>query len=453
VVKRAVRRFGGALAGVGSLALWVASAASGAAGAAGATAALDATGEADAPEPSPPLCQATLRLEPEHAFVGQQVLYEARILRRRDVSALSWDRPPSFPAFRAEWLPGISGDVPVELAGESYLAFFERRALFPARDGVLEVPPAALRCETAEGQESVRIPGARLTVEALPAAGRPPDFAGLVGPVEVGVTANAATIELGASVRISVALRGATNLWDAAPPLPAPGAVDAWDDVEVFPYPPEIARDAGRRLRLRRYFVYDLVPRREGELRVPPLQLAWFDPVEQRYRATESEPLTVAVVPPRPARPNPAAPSAASPSRRGAQRGAGIRQLAWLAAGVLGAALLVAGLVLRGRRGARPGAPRGLEERLAEAEALGAAGDDASAAAAMAHAIRAALTPRLPDAGALASEEIAARAGGDAALREAALLLGRIDRARFEPGAAPPDLAAVRACIDGLRDR
>ncbi len=405
---------------------------------ASAARAAEASGEA-------PLCEASLHLEAEHALVGQQILYEIHILRRKDVTQLAWDPAPGFPAFRAEWLPGISGDAPVIRDGESYDLYRERRALFPARAGVLAVPPAGLRCATAGGEELVAVPGGRVAVEPVPEPGRPAGYDGLVGPVEVSVTASPAALALGGSVRISVALRGRANLWDAGAPL----AAAAWPDAELFAHPPELSRDAGRELRLRRYFVYDLVPRREGRLRIPAVAVAWFDPETRRYRVAESLALEVAVGP---------APAAAAPAER-APGGAedpvapgGDGRRTWgvlLGALVLVAALLAFYLV---RQGVHHGVRRGAG-RAPDFDATGALSKaDSLPADAMARALRAALAARLPGVASLSSDEIVAGAP-DALVREAGELLMRLDRARFEPGAPAPDPEAVRACLDALRAR
>ena len=78
-------------------------------------------------------------------------------------------------------------------------------------------------------------------------------------------------------------------------------------------------------------------------------------------------------------------------------------------------------------------------------------GDSASVHAASARALRAALGLRIPGAAALATEEILGHCGEDEAARAGALMLARLDRARFEPDAAAPDFDAARACIEVLR--
>ena len=67
--------------------------------------------------------------------------------------------------------------------------------------------------------------------------------------------------------------------------------------------PPELARDAGRWLRLRRYWTYDLVPRRAGRLELAEIRVPYFDPGTRRFAEAVLEPIAidVAAAPPDPA--------------------------------------------------------------------------------------------------------------------------------------------------------
>ena len=92
-----------------------------------------------------------------------------------------------------------------------------------------------------------------------------------------------------------------------------------------------------------------------------------------------------------------------------------------------------------------------VDEALAVAVAAQRRGDSATCSSALARALRAALATRIPGALALASEELRDRSAGDADTSAAVEMLARLDRARFEPEAAAPELAAARACVDALR--
>lgn len=403
--------------------------------------ALLAAGASAAPA-APPRCEVEAEVVPARGFVGQQLHFRLRILRRRDVGTLEWATPLSFPTFRSEWLPGLTGDAAVEREGESWLVFVERRALFPAHAGRLRIPAAALRCASPDGEEIVPIPPLEVEVDALPAEGQPADFAGLLGPVEVTATPARARIALGESLRVSVLVQGDTNLWNTPSPRPA---FDA-PELEVFEHPAELARDAGRGLLLRRYFAFDLVPRRAGVLRLPEIRIPYFDPTSRHYAEARARiaPIEVREAAFAPA-PEPAPRRAAS-----AARAARSSRYVWLAA-VGASALLAGGLAvaarLRWRRRAAPSAAEEIALWLAAARDAERRGDRDAAASSAGRALRAALAA----APALAAEEIAARHPDAGPAHDAAQLLARLERARFSAAATAPPLAEVEASIERLR--
>ena len=389
-------------------------------------------------------CLASVSLEPAQAVVGQQVLYRVRILRRTDVSNVTWVDPPSFPSLRAEWLPGTSPDPGIGDVSPHRLVYEERRALFPARSGDLEIPAARLACSTGDGTGEpveVEVPGARLRVEPLPSHGRPADFSGVVGPIEIASSVSAERVGVGETVSLSVTVSGAGNSWAAAPGLPQ------LDGVDVHPRPPSLTLDAGRVLVARRSFPYELVPRREGSLVVPPLHVSWYDPEAGAYRVSEAPALEVRVDP-EPPLAGPRLPEPAPADRPLEGSGGGWR---WALGGAL--ALAAAATCLSAVRIAmwRRAPRRAAAPHLARAAQAFARGDAGETSAALAAALRAGLDARLPGTRALSAEEILARGSRDQALREAADALARLDRARFARRAEdPPDVQRVEELVRHL---
>lgn len=388
-------------------------------------------------------CRVRVELDPPRATVGQQVVYRLRIERRADVTGLRWERNLSFPSFRAEWLPGrFAGATSAERGATR--VYEERRALFPVRAGSLAIPPAGLLCRTPQGEVRVEIPGAVLPVARPPEAGRPPDWSGVVGPVEVSVSQVPERVVLGEPLRVAVTVRGPANLWEVAAPFEDLGDRGGLD---VFPSPRELARDAGRRLVLRRYFTYDLVPRRTGAFALPPVSIPWLDPATGLYRRT-----TVAIPRFRVEEGGPGPGREEGPPPTSARASAPVGDDPTPPFGAIAAAALALALgaaALAWVRRARPGLPVAEEDReRAAAEAALRAGEHGAAAAAAARAIRSELSARVPDARALSTEELFERVGEpDRAL---VLLLQRLDRARFARGQGPDE---VRAVCAALRER
>jgi hypothetical protein len=388
----------------------------------------------------PPLCRARLLLEPPEAFVGQPVLHRVEIEQRRDVLDLRWEESLSFPAFRSEWIPGAAGPG----ASEATVRVEERRVLFPARAGRLALPGARLLCESAGRVERVEIAPAELVAKEPPREGRPAGWAGLIGPVEVTTFATPDRVALGESVSISVIVRGETNVWAA--PAPFAGAFDP-AVAELFDRPPELARDSGRRLELRQYYAFDLVPRRAGELTIPAVRVAYFDPGRQSFAEARAPALTLQVA----ARAGAPAPGAGD-SAPGAAAAPGPGRLALAALAGLGSAAALVVFARRGLRSLRAARALGAPAREAHASlrAALASGDAGAAAAAAARALRLALDADAPGARQRTVEELELGARGDEA-RARVALLARIEAARYAERAS--ELLALARDAEALLSR
>jgi hypothetical protein len=380
-----------------------------------------------------PPCATEVEVEPRTAFVGQQVVYRLRILRKSEVTSVRFADELAFPSFRVEWLPGQTLDPKIDDVGEHALVVEERRALFPARAGALAIPAARLECRTARGTSEAAVPATAVDVREPPAA------TDLVGPVAMTAHLARDRIELGESVRLTVTLRGEGNVWGAPSPV---GAIEGLD---VHPRAPELERSAGKRLALTQSFAYDLVPRSAGVRTIPALRVDWLDPATGRRETSETAALQLDVA--APARAEEPAP-APSPTRVAVpQAPPPIRSWALLA--MLFAIALGLFLVVRRLR-ARTTPARAAASELAAAAEASRRGDRAAERAALAAALRAALAVHRPEARSLAAEELVARTDG--AERDAAEALLALDQARFGAGHGPPapDPARVRTLLASL---
>jgi len=383
-----------------------------------------------------PACRADALLEPARAVVGEQVLYRVRVQRRDDVVRVDWAQPPVLPNLRAEALPP-EPRADVRLDGVVYHVHDEVRALFPERAGALRLGGAALRCELEAGEaQQLPVPEARLEVEALPEAGRPPGFSGLVGPLLLHLTVTPERVELGQALRVAVLARGTGNLWVLEQPFPE----DAFGSAEVFERPAELALERGSGLFLRQHLALDVVPREAGLLRVPALAISYFDPVRDTYRVATTEEVQVQVeeraegtlvqsdLPVRQA-----------PPVEGAGGGWRTPLAAVLAAGAGVAAW-------RWRR--RAADPSGAAWRAAAAARR--SGDLDAEQRELARALRNALARHAPHLASLSGEELAALPDLPAAARAAASLLKALERARFERGAPAVDAQQVARALRDL---
>lgn len=410
------------------------------------------------------LCYGSVSLEPSWAYLEQQVLYRVRIFRREDVSEVNWLEPLSFPSFRAEWLPGRSPDRRIFGTGSHFLVFEERRALFPLRPGRLSIPSATLRCTVLNGSErhdvTAPVPSVSLEVKPLPEAGRPPEFSGVVGRVEILATLGQRRVRLGEAVPLTVTVRGVANVWRARTPLP-----EALEEarIDVFQAPPKLSLDPGARLSARLSLRFDLVPHERGRVQIPSISLPYFDPELGRYALAETGPLEVEVAPRASARGRAGVSTSDSNAGRGTPRegrsppdetGAQRSRLGW----VIAALLLPASAAALLWKISRPGAAarRALRKDFSEAEGAYRRGEASVAASVLARAVRRALESRMPGIRGQAPEEILQRTRAQPAAEAAARLLLDLERTRFAAGrsssgtARLPDLREVRKTLRAL---
>ncbi len=383
----------------------------------------------------PPPCLAQLEIQPDRAVVGQAVVWRARILRRDDVAAVRWATPPRFPGFRVERLEGIPASGAVEREGRRYLPSREERVLFPARAGELVIPEAELACVLPEEVQPepflARVAGAQLTVEPVPEAGRPEGYAGVVGPVRIVTRVDPPTLSLGESARLWVLVAGAANTWSVAAPFgPVLG------DADLFADPASLEIDLSPALRVTHTFRYRLVPRASGRLRVPPVEIPYYDPASGDFGVARSREVALEVSPR-------LAPAEARPRTSDPRTRSGRGPALW----ALAAALAGGAAWLARSRWRAPGAAERREVRalLVRARAQ-EAGDDV-----LREALRRAVRLHLPEAAALTPDELRDRARGHPALADAAEILAILERARFgDPNAPLVDPARVEAAVRAL---
>jgi len=322
--------------------------------------------------------------------------------------------------------------------------------LFAARPGPHRIPAASLSCHVKGGGQVVaRVEGGRVEIEPLPDAGRPPQAPPLVGPVRVVTRVEPEAIALGGTARLWVLVRGPGNVWEAQPPFG-----DSLPGADLFPEPPTLDVDTGNGLRLTRTFRYRIVPRHTGTLRIPAVEMPWFDPERglwvtargpARELRVEAAPPTERLEPRDAAAAERAEETARDDARLASHR---TRLLAALALLVLGAAV---GISARRRRRRRSGWGE-VERALRRVRQARRAGDPEAAAAAQRDALRRGLEAVRPGARTRTAEELRRTAAPDSALAEAAALLADLERARF--AGAPPrplDPATLDATLRHLR--
>jgi hypothetical protein len=231
-------------------------------------------------------------LDRSRPWLHQQVVLEV-VVTHRLYARPRW-QPPVCEGFWVERMPSEGGSLLHPGGRESARTTVFRRALFPTRVGVLEIPASSLLVKTRDDEEvEVGVPGTRVEVRALPDAGRPEGFSGLVGPLEVRLAVDDDEVALGRGIRVEVDVYGAGNVWDVKPP---DLAARIGREVEVFAERARTLTNTRKgRMMARRIFRFDIVSRESGRHTIAPIEIPYFDPVRGRYATAASEPVEFVV--------------------------------------------------------------------------------------------------------------------------------------------------------------
>ncbi|HMN97130.1 MAG TPA: BatD family protein [Phycisphaerales bacterium] len=284
----------------------------------------------------PPRSDDRLRVEvfaePEEVFVGQGVKLLLRVWVKRHVDARLSLRIPAAAMWQlldADCKWGIFEPVvrpyllhrqaprstvrTLASSGEEYDVFEFERRIWPLRPGPLDVGEIQVRIDYPTRLEQSRDffdPGLRVaasdplvaapppvtaTVLALPEDGRPEAFRGAVGRFEIRSEVRPVDVAVGEPMTLAVTIVdrtvGGADLSTLAPP-PLSAQEDLVADFRVASDP--LAGDVQGWMKT---FTTTIRPLRDDIVEVPPIEFAFFDPVERAYRAIRSAGLPIAVAP------------------------------------------------------------------------------------------------------------------------------------------------------------
>ncbi len=256
------------------------------------------------------------RVSKNRAFENEPITVEYRIFTRVPVQSYSITALPQATGFWSEELeqPASPQAERVVRDGSEYLtATVRRMVLFPTGPGSRTLDPLSveaqvrvrdrglsdpfsdmfLRSSLFDQRVPVAVASRPVTIEVLPlpASGRPGSFAGHVGTLGVSASVDRARVEANEAVTLTVEYTGTGNLRTLSPP-------DIGFPAEFEAFPPETSdriSEGGGSLQGTRSFAYVLIPRVPGELTIPEVEAAYFDPVSQRYGSARSQPLGITV--------------------------------------------------------------------------------------------------------------------------------------------------------------
>jgi hypothetical protein len=252
-----------------------------------------------------------LRAEPStrEIYVNQPILLGVTLYTAVPVSAPNWASLPDLHRF---WTEDVevnpdSERFPTTVAGRSYTAFpLLRKLLMPTSAGDVTIDPFVLQLQVRRpsrdlfsqffslgGSQTVarKSDPIRIHVRALPEEGRPDDFGGAVGTFRMTAALDRTEARVNDAVALRVTVEGEGSLQS----VPAP-RWQATSEIKAFdPKVTETKSTAGGKLVSKKVWEWVLVPLVPGDLKLPPLRFAFFDPGQATYRHAEAGSLLLAV--------------------------------------------------------------------------------------------------------------------------------------------------------------
>ena len=247
---------------------------------------------AQAPPGEPLFVRASV--DNHRPYLGQQINYVFKVYQGPGLPPSAGQiryEPPSFAGF---WnTQRIEQDEYAETIDSNEYRIVElRTVLFPSVVGTIAIEPAALTVPTGSS-------GAPNVIESVPVAvdvrplppGAPARFTGAVGRFDISAEVDAATGRVNEPVQLTVRVSGEGNI-DALP-NPAWPEFAGWRVIES---PADAASQvvAGRLTGSRTYEIV-LVPEEAGELTIPEILYAHFDPDLDEYVRRATAPIVMSI--------------------------------------------------------------------------------------------------------------------------------------------------------------
>ena len=256
----------------------------------------------------------TATLSDDQIYVNQPVVVEYRIFTRVDIQGVNIVRQPGTAGFWVEELPTPQRSEEVVRDGVRYTGgVFRRVALFPTSAGPKRLEPLVLEAQVRVQRRSpfgrdpfgdlfgdslfgrrvpVSVASNALDLEVLPAPpGAPASYSGFVGSLAVSAGVDRTEAETNDALTLRLDVNGSGNIRILPEPtLNLPPAFEV--------YPPEMSEEvepAADGVRGSRVYEYVIVPREPGQVTIPPVELAYFDPERGAYAVASSDPLALTV--------------------------------------------------------------------------------------------------------------------------------------------------------------
>ena len=230
----------------------------------------------------------------QRPYLGQQIVYIYRIYQGAGLPPLAGQIRYEPPAFAGFWNSQSSeqDEYTETIDSREYRVVELRTMLFPSVVGTIAIEPGSLTVPTASSVAPNVIESAPVAVDVRPLPpGAPEGFTGAVGRFGISAEVDATTGEVNEPLQLTVRVSGEGNI--EALPDPVWPTFVGWRVIES----PEDAatQTVDARVTGSRTYEIVMVPDRAGELTIPEIGYAHFDPDLGQYVHAATAPTIVSI--------------------------------------------------------------------------------------------------------------------------------------------------------------
>jgi len=264
--------------------------------------------------PGAPDFFVTAQLDKKKVYVDEQATLTVKFYNAAALAGNPQYTPPDLSGFMKEDLPPIRRET-AQFRGRMYDVSVIKTAIFPERDGRLVIGPASVRCPVAgQGMDpfspnffnqvfnmnfgaaqmkTVSTNALKLIVLPLPAAGQPRNFSGAVGHFSISDSLDKNRTQVGGALNLTVSIQGQGNLRAVGDlRMPELTSFRTYETVSSLNLDKKNDVVEGSKV-----YKTVLIPRISGDLTIPPIAFAYFDPAHGAYETIRTKPLSVGVKP------------------------------------------------------------------------------------------------------------------------------------------------------------
>ncbi len=278
------------------------------------------TVEVQNPSRTPALDNKTVFVETSlssnRAYVGEQLIYTFRLFHRVEAKNLDLKLPFEKTWFNKEELGEPKSYIKV-VNGLQYNVQELSLALFPLKEGVIEIPPAIIELDlfhriqnrssrdpfrhffddpfgrnTRAEHKVLRSQPLSVNISPLP-SGAPEGFRNLIGQFTISTDVGKTNLEVGDTTTLTVTISGQGNARDIFFEEP-----DLKGRFKIYPDKPEFQQIVhNNKVQGTKTFKYALVPLEEGRISLPEFTLHYFDSEKGRYRTAKTQAISLNIKP------------------------------------------------------------------------------------------------------------------------------------------------------------